>query len=443
MLIYTEKITPRLKYVLNFIFRDVFHVEASLVDEPGDFSRMDGPRINYSSGDMKEGFRLPVSGLMASGGVENIEIGLKTGESYPVLFHTERQSGENEQDPKSYGLDFDVFAAVFYMISRYEEYMDFDPDPHGRFTAGSSTAQEGGFLEIPVVDFWIRELGEALQKQFPEFQIPEAVFRFLPTVDIDIPYAYLHRGWLRKLGARFRAELKGLDDLEKRKAVLRGEEKDPFDTYKEIEAIHALHNIRPGIFFLTSRYGKFDTSISPESKAFKELVKQVQSFADPGIHPSYRASDDINLLRKELAALAKISGSEITLSRQHYLKFRLPGSYRNYLQAGINEEYSMGFASKAGFRAGTAKPFLFYDLLEEEETELKLIPFQVMDRSLKDYMKLSPNQALDKILEIAGAVRETGGIFVSIWHNDAFSDYGEWKGWKDVYLQTINTLANW
>ena len=177
--------------------------------------------------------------------------------------------------------------------------------------------------------------------------------------------------------------------------------------------------------------------------AFKDLVRQVQSFSDPGIHPSYRASDDISELKNELGALSEISESEITHSRQHFLKFRLPGSYRKYIMAGINEEYSMGYASRAGFRTGTSRPFFFYDLQEEKETELRVNSFQVMDRTLKDYMKLSPEQALEKILTIAGAVRETGGKFTCIWHNDAFSDYGEWKGWKDVYLQMIDSLAGW
>ena len=350
---------------------------------------------------------------------------------------------DDSHAPSPYDLDFDVFSAVFYMITRYEEYLNFEPDSHGRFTAEQSIAAKGEFLEMPVVDLWIQELGEALKKQFPDFRTADTGFSFLPSADIDIPYAFLHKGPLRTFGALLRAGFRGGGDPAMRKAVLRGKEKDPFDTFGEIEAIHALRKIRPRIFFLTSRYGKFDTSISPDSKAFKDLVKQVQWFADTGIHPSYRASGDLNKLRNELAALSEISGGEITHSRQHFLKFRLPESYRNYLEAGIMEEYSMGYASRVGFRAGTSRSFLFYDLQAEQETELKVNPFQVMDRTLKDYMRLSPDQALEKIMAIAGAVRSTGGRFISIWHNDAFSDYGEWKGWKDVYLQMTDILANW
>ena len=64
-----------------------------------------------------------------------------------------------------------------------------------------------------------------------------------------------------------------------------------------------------------------------------------------------------------------------------------------------------------------------------------------MDRTLKDYMKLTPELALEKIVALGDATRATGGTFVSIWHNDAFSDRGEWKGWKDVYLQMMDFLS--
>ncbi len=442
MLIYTENITSRLNYVLDFIFRDVFQEEVELITDPEVFEQHEGAKINYSTRVIEDGFSIPVSGFLGSRSIENVDVMLDASGSIPVLF-SKREPTRDGVVPTLNGLGFDLFSAVFFMISRYEEYLDFKPDIHGRFVAENAVAGKNDFLEIPVVDIWIRDFGNALHEQYPDFKLPEVEFRFLPTSDIDIPYAYLHRGKLRTLGARIKAGMKGIDEPSRRKAVLRGEEKDPFDTYMEIKAIHALHNIRPKIFFLTSRYGKFDKSISPGSKAFKILVKQAQSFADTGIHPSYRASGDLSELRNELGTLSSITGEEIICSRQHFLKFRLPESYRNYLYLGIREEYSMGFASHAGFRAGTARPFFFYDLEKEEETELRVFPFQVMDRTLKDYMKLSPEMALDKILKIAGSVRDTGGTLISIWHNDAFSDYGEWKGWKDVYLQMTDILAPW
>ena len=440
MLIYAEHNTPRLRYVLNFIFRDVFRIEFEITVAKDEFEVYRGPKLNYSDVEFAGSVRVPVSGLLWETGVKDIDPGLNSRETPPALFHTENTRDRTGRSDIP-GLSFDLLAAVFYMISRYEEYLPFEADRHGRFEAGSSLAGKNGFLEVPVVDLWILDLGERLRNSFTGMQLPDVDFQFQPTCDIDLPYAFLHRGTIRTLGARVKAGLNAELDPILRREVLSGQSRDPFDTYSEIEAVHALHKIRPKIFFLTSRYGKFDKSISPGRKAFKNLVLQTGKYADLGIHPSYRASDSRAELRKEIRMLSSITGEEISRSRQHFLKFRLPGSYRDYITAGIREDYSMGFASAAGFRAGTSRPFNFYDLDAEEETSLRVVPFEVMDRSLKDYMNLPPEKALEKIMSIAGTIRRTGGIFTTIWHNDAFSEHGEWKGWKEVYLQMINSLA--
>ncbi|MFC2115506.1 polysaccharide deacetylase family protein [Bacteroidota bacterium] len=458
MLIFTENTTARLQYVLNFIFRDVFSIEFTICGNPDQFKAHEGPKINYSGLPLAGALNIPVSGLLSAVGIEKTDPAPDLLGSLPILFRTDdspristrakssanhlnpdNSSGPN--DPGSDDLNFDLFAAVFYMISRYEEYLPFETDLHGRFEAGSSLASQNGFLETPVVDLWIQLLEEKLRACFPGLKLPATGFQFQPSCDIDLPYAFLHRGSVRTLGARVKAGLQGLADSQLRQDVLNGKAKDPFDTFDEMEAIHSLHKIRPKIFFLCARYGKFDKSISPGKSVFKSLVKQCMKFADVGIHPSYRSHDNPGELQKELKIFSGITGEKVLQSRQHFLKFRLPQSYRNYMEAGIREDYSMGFASAAGFRAGTSRPFFFYDLPREEETPMKVIPFQVMDRTLKDYMKLTPEQAIEKISMLADATRKAGGTFVSIWHNDAFSDHGEWKGWKDVYLQMIDSLS--
>jgi hypothetical protein len=466
MLIFTEHNTPRLRYVLDFIFREGFGMDFRITGDPEEFRAEEGPKISYSdlrSGDPGTGYpgtgdpdsgdpgtgdalRIPASGLLAETGVSAMDPGLNKNGSVPVLFtagpdNPSPNRTDNLQHPGNAGPDFDLFAAVFYMISRYEEYLPFEGDRYGRFPAGESLAGKHGFLEMPVVDLWLEDLREKLKKRFRNLQLASAAFQFQPTCDIDLPFAFLHRGMFRTLGAGIRAGLKNSPEQRQlRRQVLGGEAKDPFDTYSEMETIHSRHGVRPKIFFLTAKYGKYDKSISPKSAAFRELVKQSMNYADVGIHPSFRASDSPAELQREVRMLTGITEQKISRSRQHYLRFSLPGSYQDYLAAGIREEYSMGFASAAGFRAGTARPFFFYDLLKEEVTPLRVFPFQVMDRTLKDYMKLDPRQAMERILSLADAVRKTGGTFSSIWHNDAFSDYGEWNGWKDVYLQMMEAL---
>jgi hypothetical protein len=226
------------------------------------------------------------------------------------------------------------------------------------------------------------------------------------------------------LGAEFKR-------LKERSEVIRGKRQDPFNTFDRIKDIHE----QPGLvtFFLTAGYGKYDKGIDPSLDAFKRIVNDVSYFSFTGIHPSWKSNFKSGLLEKEINTLSSIAGKSITRSRQHYLIIELPHTYLQLSALGIKEDYSMGYASRVGFRAGTCTPFHFYDIMNEAETPLIIYPFQIMDRTLKDYMKLNPARAIQKINEIISEVRAINGTFISIWHNDTFSDAGEWKGWLDVY----------
>ena len=100
----------------------------------------------------------------------------------------------------------------------------------------------------------------------------------------------------------------------------------------------------------------------------------------------------------------------------------------------------MGFADQTGFRAGICTPFYFYDLENEIKTNLLIVPFQVMDGTLLHYVKLSPGQAFKEIQTLMNEVKNVGGKFVSIWHNETANDLGEWKGYREVF-EEMNQLG--
>lgn len=97
----------------------------------------------------------------------------------------------------------------------------------------------------------------------------------------------------------------------------------------------------------------------------------------------------------------------------------------------------MGYASLPGFRAGTCTPFPFYDLTSEKETSLRIFPFQVMDGTLNQYMKLSPDEALEECKKLIDEVKKVNGTFISLWHNESLSEMREWKQWRNVYYKLL------
>ena len=93
----------------------------------------------------------------------------------------------------------------------------------------------------------------------------------------------------------------------------------------------------------------------------------------------------------------------------------------------------MGFPDEPGFRAGIARPYYFYDVSEDQQTGLKIIPFQVMDATLYKYKNLDPVASKEVIFKLIDETRKVGGLFVSIWHNTSLLDNPDWQGWREVF----------
>jgi hypothetical protein len=121
------------------------------------------------------------------------------------------------------------------------------------------------------------------------------------------------------------------------------------------------------------------------------------------------------------------------------LKFILPDTFNSLLAAGITEDYSMGFADMAGFRAGTCKPFYFYDLKNEKQNGLKIFPITFMESTLQ--ISLHPNESFEKIVSLLEEVKNVGGTFISLWHNHTISDTDEYKEWKNVHEKMVQKLV--
>ncbi|MEO0735138.1 MAG: hypothetical protein AAFZ52_20050, partial [Bacteroidota bacterium] len=141
----------------------------------------------------------------------------------------------------------DLLAAIFYALSRYEEYENFTPDIHGRFPAAASKAYQHGYLHRPVVRKWTARLGRSLLDVFPNLPPPtRPAFTFRPTYDIDLPWAWRYRG-LRGWGAGLRDVLTGQFSRAWQRITVR-QEGDPYATLALIRSWHP--RTRPHIFWL-------------------------------------------------------------------------------------------------------------------------------------------------------------------------------------------------
>ncbi len=429
LLIYVPKKTSRIRYTFKLVFKDILLMDYELTSDLDAFLSADSPKMQYSSKPFSDDLFFQTNGLLLKRGVETVELDPLEYDGINVLFPV------NDKLSK---LPFDVFSAIFYLVTRYEEYLPFVRDQHGRFTAEKSISHELGFLQKPVVNIWALKVREILLEKYPSLKYSIRNYKYRPTYDIDSAWAYYQKGLVRTLGSYLLA-LKHMDwyDIKERTLVLLKIKKDPFDTFDLQLQYQKKYDLKPVYFFLYARYSRFDKNINTRNKKFKFLIKKIVDYTKIGIHPSYYSIEKPELVSQELEGLEKIVNKEINRSRQHFLRLVLPDSYWTLIDNDITDDYTMGYAALPGFRAGICTTYQFYDLDLERETPLRIHPFAVMDGTLRDYMNLTPADALQIIKNLIDEVKAVNGTFISLWHNESLSDELRWKGWRKLYEQML------
>jgi hypothetical protein len=292
--------------------------------------------------------------------------------------------------------------------------------------------------ELALVDRWALRLADRLRARYPDLPAPVRNFRHVLTVDVDNGFRYLGRPLLRQAGAFIRDLLRlRPSDAWERVEVLLGRKRDPFDRYNELAALATTASLHRVIAFLLMRGGAANDHAVPHETRFHQRVHAIRGAVEIGLHPSYHSSELPSITASERDDLQSITGEMIQLSRQHFLRWRLPETLRGLAAAGFTEDHSLGFSDRVGFRAGTCTPFPYYDLERDEETGLMLWPFVCMDSALHDRMGVGADGALARIRPLIDEVRGVGGTFVSTWHDRFLSDRGPWKDWWQVMQRTI------
>lgn len=435
MRVYSEKITPRVRYAINLILREVLQApDLSLTDNWEEFEKYDGPRLIYG--------RKTIEGVPS---IFNVELLLesdiseqeftvqKDDEGIPYFYSTSSKSA----------VPFDIFAASFYLVSRYEEYLPHMSDQHDRYPPEESLAFRHDFLQSPVVNIWALNLKKVLLEHDSRWNLPGTKFKYTSTVDVDNLYAYKGKGGFRTIGgfAKDFVNLKFWNAFARLKVLL-GFEDDPYDTFAYQRELLKKHGHTAIYFMLFSEFGEFDRNVPMYSRKLHEAVRAINDFFPVGIHPSYGSHAGQKVLQKEVKGLEKALRMPVTKSRQHFLKLTMPETFRQLVDLGIQEDYTMGYAGEVGFRASIATPFTFYDLEMEVEMKLKMYPFALMDGTFIYYKGVPANQAFNQIKPIVDAVKAVDGHLITVWHNRIFSEASpEWKGWNKVYKKLLSYVS--
>ena len=320
----------------------------------------------------------------------------------------------------------DLIYNTFFFISRAEELLCADRDEHGRFTARNSVLGQDNRLLIPIVDEYARFLMKLL-----DLPLPDAGFSHIYlTHDVDTIEHFRHlRG---AVGGILRGQRQQV------RAALRNLHNDPAYTFPWLIAQDRLLHDATRIYFIKYTRGRgYDyPQYNLQGRDYQHVANLLRrSGALLGLHSSYYG----DLPTSDMDAALAPAIPDWRYHRSHYLRCSIDRMQR-LADAGITDDFTMGFPDQIGFRLQTTRPVRFINPKTMTLTPLTLHPLTVMDCTLSNecYMHLSEDEAFFECERLFDKVHQNSGEIVLLWHNTSINPA---TYHRSLYPQLLTLLA--
>lgn len=332
------------------------------------------------------------------------------------------------------GIQTDWLLSMLWLALRVEERFA-TLDEHGRFRSSDSLAARAGIERIP----WVHRWAEAVAHEWGLNIDPPRRSKVNISVDIDHLLAFAGRNWLHVGLAGFRDIVNGKIANAFRRWRARAGGQDPYDTL--LEQMH-LWKGQPWNYFALMQLerNEQDSGVDFSNRRAQSLWKQLDHKLPDGLgwHPSTGASKGARrgLLEKEYRQVARLLGRQVRRSRFHFLSFQPEVHYPLLESLGIQEEHSMGYTDRIGWRAGIAVPYPWFDLERNAALGLWVHPFFAMDGHLLYYQPTA--NPFEEWHKAYSDCLEQGVPFSWVTHWRLFSEVDPiWVGWNDQVKKMI------
>lgn len=324
----------------------------------------------------------------------------------------------------------DIFASSFFMLSRWEEYVNKSRDEHDRFPGNESIAHKNSFLHRPVVNEYVEMLWSMIWKLGYRGERKERKFELTLTHDVDSLSYVSYRSLL--------------GDVIKRKnlKLAWGNFKylcsqDPHDTYDFLMTISENLGVKSRFYFMSSDSKRmYDSGYYLNRRMFSSKIKEIISRGHIiGFHPGYYTFNDDARWKYEKSLLQDTIQQEITEGRQHFLRMDVSETLLIWDRNNMRIDSTLGYADREGFRCGTGDIYPVFNFLERKELGLRERPLVVMDGTLRQYQNYSNEKALEVLQYYFNISRKYNSTLTLLFHNSSF--YMEWEGYDSIYRELL------
>jgi hypothetical protein len=431
LLVYTPKITTRFQYVFRQLFVRILEIPVSFTSSLDAFVAFSGAKFSYAPQPLGQEFHVYASGFLTEQGISYQELKKGEWQGLQVLF----SHNNNSRIP------FDIFAASFYCLSRYEEYLPHLKDEENRYPASASWLTAADSLEIPLVDAWAVAFLKELQQEFPDLSSPDrdSDGPIRPFFTITSPFKYLYKPSLTKLGQWLQSvwHLKLWDALEQCLVELRIL-RDPFDTYDQMIPLLSKGKVAPAFYFLFAQKPYEGIATAIYNTKLQALIKGVSDDFPVSVLFSHHAQQDTEELAFELNNVKQLIHRPILRACFHRGVGTISEGYAKLLEQEVHHDLSMGYEETIGYRASTAVPFYYYDLENEYQTPLMLHPIVATEKGLR---MLGCKRAFDKLEKLLKAhptptAKQRVAFSNAIWQDEESN-----RPWRQNFLNYLEHHA--
>ena len=420
LIIFSNILTPRIKYIFNFIFKDILKAEVEFTGNSTYFLQSEHIKISYGDEPLGEELFFKSTPLLFSNKLEEIKPKTVSFGEYHVPFPVEQSA-----------LPFDVFAASFFMISRYEEYLH-QRNTEEEFKPSKSYQHKWRVLDRPIIDEWALIIKSIIRKKHPTFKFQEKKFQYLPTIHFSM-LPHLPDGFLNRTKFIFSAVFKKENNyLGSKFDRLTGIGINNEQVLEQVKEIFVSKKSNP-LYFVDF------PDVPMDYIRIDNIAKTLNNQSVGLLRPCASNTQKITEIKEGLVKLKKIHPNLTTSTSQQLEVLKFPICYLNILNSGITSDYSMGYGNVPGFRAGTCTPFNWYDLQLEKVTPLVVHSYCLTDHILQF---LTHEAATEKIHQYIDAVKMVNGTFYSSWSLKSLSDHPKYKKLKSLFREMLNYVGN-
>jgi peptidoglycan/xylan/chitin deacetylase (PgdA/CDA1 family) len=290
------------------------------------------------------------------------------------------------------------------LFTRREEYDPPGLDGHGRFSHGLSRYRE---VTDPRVSGFLLDHG--LEVDYGDGK----KFAVCLTHDIDSIYPTSREMLNGSIGSLVKGGFRGGFTI----PFARWNKKwNPLWNFRETMAVEEKYGARSTFFFMATRR-------DPHNKVYciDDLEGEMGNILDKGweigLHGGYYSYDSLDSVLDEKRSLERALGKKVTGYRNHFLRFKVPDTWRLLEKAGFEYDSTLGYADHVGFRNGMCHPFRPYDLQKNRWLGIAEIPLVVMADTLFNYMKMDHGRSWDTIKALVDTVEKRRGVMTILWHN--------------------------